>query len=107
MKRIAIAERVWVFALSMTVFCAAHAAAAVPSGSLDGSTLYLRAGTVQTGQLPDVRAQLSGDCEPNRPYVIQLDGPMTPVRRAAINKAGIALGDYLPLNAYVANLTDV
>src|SRR5262249_17518010 len=42
--------------------------------------------------------------KPAQRFVVQLDGPMTPERRAAIQDAGIVLGDYLPANAYVADL---
>lgn len=34
-------------------------------------------------------------------FVIQLDGPITPARREALQQAGVRLGDYLPANAYV------
>ena len=37
-------------------------------------------------------------------HVIQLDGPMTPERRAALVALGVKLGDYLPTNAFVADL---
>ncbi len=40
-------------------------------------------------------------------YLIQLDGPITPARRAAIGEAGLALGDYLPSYAYIARLDRV
>jgi hypothetical protein len=37
-------------------------------------------------------------------FVIQLGGPMTPAHRQRIAAAGITLGDYLPVNAYVVTL---
>ncbi len=39
--------------------------------------------------------------------VIQLDGPITPVRRAALAAAGISVGDYLPSTAYIVKLDRV
>lgn len=37
-------------------------------------------------------------------YVIQLDGPLTPVREAALAQAGVTLGQYLPMYAYIVEL---
>ncbi len=37
-------------------------------------------------------------------YVIQLDGPITPERRDALEGAGVRLGNYLPANAYVVTI---
>lgn len=37
-------------------------------------------------------------------FVIQLDGPITPGRRLALENAGLRLGDYLPANAYVVTI---
>ncbi len=45
----------------------------------------------------------AGDLVSKR-FAIQLDGPITPERRAALAAAGIQLGDYLPANAYVVTV---
>ncbi|MCH7814618.1 MAG: S8 family serine peptidase, partial [Planctomycetes bacterium] len=39
--------------------------------------------------------------DPSRRLVIQLDGPMTPARRADLAAAGVVLGGYLPTHAYI------
>jgi len=69
----------------------------------DPRTLYLRAATVDTRQhatLLGPDAAFSADVH----YVMQLDGPMTPQRRDALTAAGVSLGDYLPMHAYIVNL---
>ncbi len=37
-------------------------------------------------------------------FVIQLDGPITPARRASLENAGVRLGEYLPAHAYVVTI---
>lgn len=72
----------------------------------DKAVLYLRAGDVNTRAAADARTQpgprTTGGAQR---YVLQLDGPITPRRRAALERTGIQLGDYLPMNAYLARLT--
>lgn len=41
----------------------------------------------------------------NKRYVVQLDGPINAHQRALLARAGVALGDYLPANAYLADLS--
>ncbi len=62
-----------------------------------------RAGTALMQALPANAAAGEGAI-PGR-HVIQLDGPMTPARRAALEASGVRLGEYLPANAYVATLS--
>lgn len=38
--------------------------------------------------------------------VIQLDGPLTPERERQLSLAGVTLGEYIPMHAYVANLAN-
>src|SRR3954454_6138887 len=64
--------------------------------------LHLRTGDVATANLQDhLRANLpfqkSGA---TGKHILQLDGPLTPARRAALRAAGVRLGDYLPTNAF-------
>ncbi|TVQ64004.1 MAG: hypothetical protein EA379_02935 [Phycisphaerales bacterium] len=40
----------------------------------------------------------------NKAYVIHLDGPMTEVRRARLEAAGVSIGDYLPVNAFIVTI---
>jgi len=75
------------------------AAAAAAKGT-NPHTLYLRTGDVDLTTAPSLlagAAPLSADTH----YVIHLDGPMTPQRRAALEQAGVTLGQYLPMNAYI------
>lgn len=68
--------------------------------------LRLRSGTVDTSTGGNLLAALRGGAPlaPAPDYVLQLDGPITAQRRAALANAGIVLGDYLPENAYFADL---
>ncbi|MBN1511567.1 MAG: S8 family serine peptidase [Phycisphaerae bacterium] len=38
------------------------------------------------------------------PYLLRLDGPITPERRAALAGAGVAVGDFIPPDGFVARL---
>jgi len=64
--------------------------------------LYLRAGTVDTSTAVGGLAGQVGAAGSR--HVIQLDGPITPARRARLEGAGIRVGDYLPDHAYVVSL---
>jgi hypothetical protein len=64
-------------------------------------TLQLRSGAVDTAQTLQLKAEPQGGAGR---YVIQLDGPLTRVRRAQLERAGIRLGDYLPDHAYVVRV---
>ncbi len=76
----------------------------VPEGPLNPSTLYLRSGLQLVGEARQVSRLLTADNgAPAKHFVIQLDGPMTPERREALTSAGLVLGQYLPVNAYIAN----
>ncbi len=74
-----------------------------------GSQLHLRAGEVDTTLRENLLKPV-----PGRPrviaagthYVLQLDGPLTADREAALVQAGIMLGQYLPEHAYIVVLND-
>lgn len=68
-------------------------------GRVSPTSIYLQAGTIDASTPRGGLEQLAG--LPGR-YVIQLDGPMTPERRAALENAGVRLGDYLPINSFIA-----
>lgn len=90
-------------ALGVLLACVAGSAMAADDVALRrAGVIYLRTGAVETA----VRANpLDADrFEQGARYVIALDGPMTPQRRAALARAGVRLGAYLPLYAFVANL---
>jgi hypothetical protein len=67
-----------------------------------GLALHLRAGVVDTsGQGLDLSSLKPAAGER---HILQLDGPITPQRRARMQAAGIAIGDYLPDCAYIVSL---
>ena len=68
-------------------------------GQVSPTALYFRAGQVDASAPRAGLEQLAG--QPGR-FVIQLDAPMTPDRRRALAAAGVQLGDYLPINSYIA-----
>ncbi len=68
-------------------------------GAVSATSLYLRAGTIDASTPRGGLETLAGQ---GGRHVIQLDGPMTPQRRAALEAAGVQLGDYLPINSFVA-----
>jgi len=66
--------------------------------------LKLRAGVVKTEAMGACVDTL-GSIEDR--MVLQLDGPLTPERRAALEGAGVKLGQYLPSHAYVVSTEGV
>jgi len=80
----------------------------VPSVTeLKVGTLHLRVGNIDTASLVDVRQIEQRQFSQRGRYVVQLDGPMTPARRATLEGMGIKLGEYLPTYAYIADLRQV
>ncbi|MCA9303019.1 MAG: S8 family serine peptidase [Phycisphaerales bacterium] len=78
--------------------CAAGFASAAP-------TLKLDTGEVDLATLPDAKHPgLDQAVVLPRRVVIQLDGPIDQDKRAAIEAAGVVLGDYLPDFAYIADM---
>lgn len=73
--------------------------------------LQLRVGTIDTSRpVADLRADAAGevgvaaplvDLRPNDRLVIQLDGPMTKARRAALDATGVKVTGYLPPDAFI------
>jgi hypothetical protein len=63
--------------------------------------LELRAGSIDLVQRPDLRDTLAR-FDADTAYVVSLDGPMTPARRAALEGEGVLLREYLPTHAYIA-----
>lgn len=90
-------------AIVSAISTAAYAQAPAPGGTGNHSKLLLRTGTVDLASRPSLH-RTGAAYEADIPYVIHLDGPMTPERRAALEAAGVALQQYLPMHAYLANL---
>lgn len=72
--------------------------------NVDAASLHLRAGVIALRPDASLHRAEVGDVESAR-YVVQLDGPLSEERLAAIRQAGLQLGDYLPSNAYIVRLT--
>lgn len=76
---------------------------------INPDAIYLRTGLIDTSK-PDpalpALADLAGNAAAGRNFIIQLDGPMNPQRRAQLNAAGVHIGDYLPVNAFIVRLDD-
>ncbi len=73
-------------------------------GELEPDALHLRAGKFT---LAAATSELSKADEPLAStgyHVIQLDGALTPERLAALRRAGVSIGTYLPANAYIVKL---
>ena len=70
------------------------------AGSALAAPLHLKSGTVNTQQLTDLREVAHAERLPER-VIIQLDGPMDPDRRAAIQASGARILDYIPDNAFI------
>ncbi|MCC6659493.1 MAG: S8 family serine peptidase [Phycisphaerales bacterium] len=77
---------------------------AITVGAVRPTMIYLRAGAVDTSAGRAGLAALAGPAAGQRQYVVQLDGPITPDRRARMARAGIQVGAYLPMNAYIVRL---
>jgi hypothetical protein len=80
---------------------------AIAPGQADPNRLYLRTGEIDTSGgmvgLPALHRQIPAPGVSNR-FVVQLDGPMTPERRRRMETAGIGIGPYLPMHAYIVTL---
>jgi hypothetical protein len=69
-----------------------------------GRALRLRSGDIDTAApAPALAGSLPSIAKGTR-VVVQLEGPITPTRRAALEAAGVRLGDYLPDHAYIASV---
>lgn len=68
----------------------------------DVNALLLRAGTFRPA--PDASLHRTAVRTQAGWYVLQLEGPVTPQRRAALAEVGLRLGEYLPSNAYIVRL---
>jgi hypothetical protein len=80
------------------------APAPVVVGPVNGTSLYLRPGVVDTSGGRVGLSQFAGAASGGRQFVVQLDGPMTPARRTQMTGAGVWIGAYLPMYAYIVRL---
>lgn len=82
-----------------------HAAPAVPTAGDSSRVLRLRTGAVDTLQRENL-ARSGTALRQDAWHVMQLDGPMTPQRRARLEAAGIVPGQYLPRNAWIVRIDE-
>jgi len=77
-----------------------------PDERLSPTTLYLAVGRVDTAARVDVGQLAASVDEATKDdrFVLQLDGPLTPERRERLEDAGVDVGVYLPMHAYVVRL---
>ncbi len=75
---------------------------------VSSKALHMQSGVVDTSiDRTDLAAFVLAQPENASPRrVIQLDGPLSPARARALANAGVVLGEYLPMYAYVANLSN-
>ncbi len=79
-------------------------ALAADAGS-NAKALYLRAGTVETAAPVKAFEKVRAIAAVPQRFILQLDGAMTPDRRAALVQAGVKFGGYIPSNAYIVDLS--
>ncbi len=98
----------WLISIGGLWITASVAWAAGPAGIFNGHLaprlLELAAETVVTDARPNLLAQPPAAFSESQHYVLQLDGPMSPERRAALEAVGVHVSDYLPSNAYIVGL---
>ncbi len=86
-----------------------HADDAVGVITARPGSLQLRTGEVRLAELPDLlRAATTFDAgtfDASERYVIELDGPLSAERRAALAAAGVRDLGYLPTNSLIADLS--
>ncbi len=67
--------------------------------------LNLVAGDVQTASRANLLLEQPAAFAPHQRYVLQFDGPLSRQERRALSDLGVALGDYLPTYAHIADLS--
>jgi hypothetical protein len=70
----------------------------------EARALQLKTGRVETIAADVALTELVREAKPKSRAVIQLDGPMTAERRAALEEAGLVIGEYLPPDSFVVSL---
>jgi len=73
--------------------------------AIDARSIRLRAATIETGARRTLAESL-GARRARAPRLVQLAGPMTAGRRAALERAGVRVGGYLGADAFLVTTTD-
>lgn len=90
-------------AAAVALVTPARLAAWASDGFTSGGRLVLRTATVDTASRENLLGSDDFAIAPGERLIIQLDGPITGERRAALESAGVALGQYLPEWAYIVD----
>lgn len=81
-----------------------------PGFAPEAGTLSLRTGTVQTGTLANMLERQPGalraPVKDGTRYVLQFDRSLNAHQKALLTQAGVRLGDYLPADSYLADLSN-
>lgn len=81
-----------------------------PGFAPESGTLSLRTGTVQTGSFDNMLARQPGSLrapvKTGSRYVLQFDGALNAHQKALLAQTGVRLGDYLPADSYLADLSN-
>ncbi len=88
--------------VSIVLAAGAALSASDVRAQLAAQPLDLRAGVIDTS-VGNGAAALVNQPAGSR-MVVQLDGPITPERRTALEAAGLRVGDYLPTDAYIVTV---
>jgi hypothetical protein len=95
---------IYILALSTLVIWPAESAHAQQDGRAR-KLLNLRSGRFDPRAKPSLIGRAAQPA--HRRYLINLDEPLTAANRAALEAAGVRIGEYLPDNAYVVRLGNV
>lgn len=71
---------------------------------IEANALHLKTGKIELDSAGSLHAIAANPAPVAGYHVLQLDGPLTPERLATLADAGVALGQYLPANAYIVHL---
>ncbi len=105
MRRFYLHSAAWMSILGSTVALGASATSTGGSSERPAPrAIELVAGSGDLTALPNLLVEQPAAFEADARYVLQLDGPITPARRATLEAAGVTLSDYLPPHAYIVAL---
>lgn len=94
--------------LTIGISAASRADLILPDLPPESNALHLRTGKVVLEPAQSLHrldpAAPGATIEEKGHFVIQLDGPLTPAREAALTQTGVTLGQYLPMYAYIIEL---
>src|SRR5437867_4095493 len=69
--------------------------------------LRLKVGDIDTASRENLLTVAAPDFQPDERLILQIDGSMTPARRAALVAVGLSLGEYLPDSAFIVEAAEL